>query len=180
MWPRHKHFCVTAIGRNQLTQLFSDSSGLWLGLQSFPTLLRFHLWCLSFSLALHLGSDESQGWENPRMVCRILEARCRGEGGSVGPWKRWAGRGRPGVLPLAGTGPRWPWMAVQPQSGVRPVGFHLGETNGLSRRGRSQKAHLCHGAALGGSVSQTDAGFASLSRTRRKSQTRNLRVSCCR
>lgn len=98
---------------------------------------------------------------NPGMVCRILEAGCRvgvglgdrgkaeqaEEGQVSGYWQGLSQRTR---------------AAPVPPSGARPVGFHSWETSGLSKRGRSARAPLCHGAACRGSLSQTDAGFTSI------------------
>lgn len=84
--------------------------------------------------------------DKPGMVCRILEAGCR-VGVSLGD------RGKAGQAEEGQVSGHWQGLsqmarvAPVPQSGAQPVGFHSWETNGLGKRGRNERAHLCHGAA---------------------------------
>lgn len=55
--------------------------------------------------------------------------------------------------------------------------LHLGKTKGLSKHGRHGKAHLCHGAALGGRIIRVDAGFASMSAWKGHQGQASLQVS---
>ena len=174
MWPHHKHFRISGIEEISLY-----SSPQWLK-QSLawamvpPSCQGFISDICPSNLpstwAQKLPDMQRQPWDG------VQDSRSwlRSGGGSGRQWEGWASRGRPGVRPLAGTepdGPGGPSASVGfgQRAPTRGRQMDLASVGGM-------RAHLCHGAAWGSSVSQTDAGFTSISHMKRRPRTRSLQV----